>query len=107
MHLHGDECVLASIPAIPSSMDPRAEATDEARFSNDSIVSSKMLRGKCAFQGEMRKISLMCSNSLEHPLKISVCRRVRKTAKSDYQLSNVRPRISMELGSHRIDLHQV
>jgi len=33
MHLHGDECVLASIPATPSSMDPRAEATDEARFS--------------------------------------------------------------------------
>jgi hypothetical protein len=33
MHLHGDECVLASIPATPSSMDPRAEATAEARFS--------------------------------------------------------------------------
>jgi len=33
MHLHGDECVLASIPATPSSMDPRAEAIAEARFS--------------------------------------------------------------------------
>jgi hypothetical protein len=33
MNLHGDEGVLATIQATPSSMDTRAEATAEACFS--------------------------------------------------------------------------